>query len=75
MNKLTLKIVTLTLMFFAVNCSNFDGKSSYMFSFVRVVESVDNKQIFCSDEDWERADARFKQFVKTDYQKYGYRKN
>lgn len=48
----------------------FGGKSYYISSFERFVNSVADKQETYTDEDWGKADARFEQFAGTDYQQY-----
>jgi hypothetical protein len=67
MQKLTLKIVMLTFVFFAVSCSK-PGKSSYISFSERFVKNVSKKQDTYTDEDWKKADLKFGQF--SDYQKY-----
>lgn len=70
MQNFTLKITTLTFILFVASCSNFGGKTSYISSFERFVNSVADKQETYTDEDWKKADARFEQFTDTDYQRY-----
>ena len=70
MQKLILKIFTLICIIVLTSCSNFGGKASYISSFNRFVNIVSEKQETYTEEDWEKADARFEQFVDTDYEKY-----
>ena len=69
MKKSIPKILSLTIVLFAMSCSNF-GKSSYISSFEQFVSSVSEKQDTYTDEDWDKAGIRFAQFAETDYQKY-----
>jgi hypothetical protein len=69
MQKFILKVISLILVVFVVSCSDI-GKSSYISSFERFVNSVSEKQESYTNEDWEKADLKFEQFSDTDYQKY-----